>query len=66
MGGLTEKQQMAISLKYEYGFGLEEIAFRMGITRKTAYEHIQAASKKIEQTRSREKRRAHGSKRTSE
>lgn len=65
MGGLTEKQQMAISLKYEYGLGLEEIASRMGITRKTAYEHIQAASKKIEQTRSREKRRAHG-KRTSE
>jgi RNA polymerase sigma factor (sigma-70 family) len=64
--GLTEKQQMAISLKYEYELGLEEIASRMGTTRKTAYEHIQAASKKIEQTRSTEKRRAHGSKRTSE
>lgn len=66
MGGLTEKQQMAISLKYEYELGLEEIASRMGITRKTAYEHIKAASKKIEQTRSGEKRRAHGSKHPSE
>lgn len=62
MDGLTEKQQMAISLKYEYELGLEEIASRMGINRKTAYEHIQAASKKIEQTRSKQKRRAHGSK----
>ena len=66
MGGLTEKQQMSISLKYEYGLGLGEIASRMGITRKTAYEHLQAASKKIGQTRSREKRKAHGSKRASE
>lgn len=66
MDGLTEKQQMAISLKYEYELGLEEIASRMGITRKTAYEHIQAASKKIEQNRSGERRKARDSKRRSE
>jgi DNA-directed RNA polymerase specialized sigma24 family protein len=49
---LTEKQQMAASLKWEYGLGLAEIASRMRIDRKTAYEHIEAAERKIDQFRS--------------
>ena len=55
---LTEKQQLAFSLKYEYELGLTEIASRMAVDRKTAYEHIEAAERKIRQIRSGEKRKA--------
>ena len=55
MHGLTEKQQLALSLKLEYGLGLTEIAQRMEVDRKTAYEHIQAAVRNIDQVRSNEK-----------
>ena len=58
MDGLTEKQQLAFSLRLEYRLPLTEVASRMGIDRKTAYEHFLAASKKIDETRSNEKRRA--------
>lgn len=57
MDNLTEKQRMAFSLKNEYGLGLAEIAWRMDLDRKTAYEHIQAANRKIDQDQSREKRK---------
>jgi hypothetical protein len=57
MENLTEKQWMAFSLKNEFGLGLAEIAWRMELDRKTAYEHIQAANRKIDQDRSWEKRR---------
>jgi hypothetical protein len=61
MHSLTDKQEMAFSLKHEYGLGLTQIALRMGLDRKTAYEHIHAAAAKIDQIRSGEKRRArHG------
>jgi DNA-directed RNA polymerase specialized sigma24 family protein len=53
--GLTEKQQLAASLKWEYGLGLSEIASRMGISRKTTIEHIDAARRKIDQATSNEK-----------
>jgi len=53
--GLTERQELAFSLKWEYGLKLAEIASRMGIDRKTAYEHIEAAKKKMEETISNEK-----------
>jgi len=66
MDGLTEKQRLAFSLKFEYGLGLTEIASRMGINHKTADEHIKAAAKKIEQARSSEKRSTHRSKHTLE
>ena len=59
MDSLTEKQQLAFSLKFEYELGLAEIASRMGINHKTAYEHIEAARNKIDQARSNEKRKAH-------
>lgn len=62
MHNLTEKQQLAFSLKYEYGLGLAEIASRMGLDRKTAYEHIEAARRKIDQAHSSEKGRAHRAK----
>jgi Sigma-70, region 4 len=64
MHKLTDKQQLAFSLKYEYGLGLTEIASRMEVDRKTAYEHIEAAKRKIDQTRSSEKSKAHRSKNT--
>jgi DNA-binding CsgD family transcriptional regulator len=57
MHNLTEKQQLAFSLKYEYGLGLAEIASRMGLNHKTVYEHIKAAESKIEQVHSSEKRK---------
>ena len=63
---LTERQQEAFSLKYEYGLGLAEIASRMGLDRKTAYEHIKAANKKINQAYSAERRKAHHAKSTPE
>lgn len=55
---LTEKQQMAFSLKSEYGLKLAEVASRMGLDRKTAYEHIKAADKRINEAFSSERRKA--------
>ncbi len=66
MDNLTEKQRFAFSLKCEYGLGLAEIASRMGLDRKTAYEHIEAARRKIDQVRSSEKRKANRAKGTPE
>ncbi len=57
-GRVTEKQQLAFSLKFEYALGLAEIATRMGLDRKTAYEHIEAAKRKMDQARSNEKSKA--------
>ena len=66
MHNLTEKQRLAFSLKYEYGLGLAKIASRMRLDRKTAYEHIEAANRKINQARSSEKSKAHRAKNTDE
>ena len=55
--GLTEKQELAFSLKYEYQIGPTEIAARMGIDRKTLAEHLDAADRKIKQLHSSEKRK---------
>ena len=66
MHNLTEKQQLAFSLKYEYELGLAEIASRMELDRKTAYEHIEAAKRKIDQARSSEKGKGHRAKSTGE
>jgi len=60
--GLTGKQQLAFSLKYEYGRGLAEIASRMGLDRKTAYEHLKAADRKVKQAHSSERRQVHRAK----
>jgi len=62
--GLTERQELAFSLKYEYQVGPAEIAARMGIDRKTAHEHIEAADRKIKQLNSSEKRKANRAKNT--
>ena len=61
---LTDKQQLAFSLKWEYELGLTEIASRMGISRKTASEHIHAAKRKIDQGISNQKRRLTSTKNT--
>ncbi len=62
--GLTEKQELAFSLRYEYQVGPAEVAARMGIDRKTAHEHIEAANRKIKQLHSSEKRKANRAKST--
>jgi hypothetical protein len=64
--GMTDKQQLAFSLKYEYGLRLTEIASRMGIDRTTAREHLDAANRKLNQDRAFEKRRANRSKNNKE
>jgi hypothetical protein len=61
---LTDKQQLAFSLKWEYELGLTELASRMGISRKTASEHIHAAKRNIDRGISNEKRRLASSKNT--
>ena len=66
MDNLTEKQQLAFRLKFEYELGLTDIASRMGIDRKTADEHIKAAIKKVEQARSNEKSKVRRGKNTPE
>jgi DNA-binding CsgD family transcriptional regulator len=45
--GLTPRQRECYSLRKEYNLPLAEVAARLGIHRKTAYEHINAAEKKI-------------------
>jgi hypothetical protein len=62
--GLTGRQELAFSLKYEYQIGAAEIAARMGIDRKTAHEHIEAANRKIKQLHSNEKHKANRAKNT--
>jgi DNA-directed RNA polymerase specialized sigma24 family protein len=64
--GLTKKQELAFSLKYEYGVGPAELAARMGISRKTAHEHLEAADKKIKYVHSAEKRMTNRAKGTPE
>lgn len=54
--GLTEKQKLAFSLKYEYALPLSEVASRMGLDRKTVYEHLEAVERKLQQAYSNEKR----------
>jgi DNA-binding CsgD family transcriptional regulator len=60
--GMTERQQMAFSLKYEYELGPTEIASRMGLDRKTVNEHIEAANKKIKLNRASEIRKVNRAK----
>lgn len=66
MDGLTEKQRMALSLRLEYECRPAQIAVRMGISRKTAWEHLKAAQAKIDQLRSNDKHKAQRSQRGSE
>jgi DNA-directed RNA polymerase specialized sigma24 family protein len=66
MHNLTDKQRLAFSLRHEYQLGPTEIAWRMGIDRKTLSEHLDAANKKIEGDRSFERRRINRTKRSPE
>jgi DNA-binding CsgD family transcriptional regulator len=52
---LTERQRECASLKLEYGMTVTDIADRLGITRKTVDEHLEAAERKIEIARARER-----------
>jgi predicted DNA-binding protein YlxM (UPF0122 family) len=49
---LTERQRDCFSLRAEYARSFEEIAGRLGIKRQTAEEHYEAASKKMNDSRS--------------
>ena len=62
--GLTKKQELAFSLKYEYQVRPAEIAARMGIDRKTVTEHIEAANRRIKQLHSNERGKANRAKKT--
>jgi DNA-binding CsgD family transcriptional regulator len=53
---LTPKQYECASLKWEYEIPVTEIARRQHITRKTVDEHLAAAHKKMDTSRSSEKR----------
>lgn len=55
MDKLTKKQQLAFSLTYEYQLRPAEVASRMGVDRKTVYDHIQAVRRRIDQARLNEK-----------
>ena len=44
---LTDRQRQCFSLRKEYDLSLEEVAGRLRIDRKTAYEHIHDAEKKL-------------------
>jgi len=55
---LTERQRECISLKLEYGLGITAIAERLGISRKTVDEHIEAAERNLSAARDREKNSA--------
>lgn len=53
---LTDRQMECSSLYWEFGLSDAEIARRLGITRKTVYEHREAARRKINEARSRDSR----------
>ena len=55
---LTDRQRECISLKLEYGLGVTAIAERLGISRKTVDEHIEAAERNLSVARDREKNSA--------
>jgi DNA-binding CsgD family transcriptional regulator len=52
---LTDRQRECISLKFEYGLTVTEIAERLGLTRKTVDEHIEAANRKLRLTKIKDK-----------
>jgi len=52
---LTEKQRDVISLRLEHQLGISEIANRLELSRKTVYEHYEAAKRKLNYARSRQK-----------
>ncbi len=48
---LTNKQRAVFSMRFEYEIPVAEIARRLGLHRKTIYEHLAVANKKIDQQR---------------
>jgi DNA-binding CsgD family transcriptional regulator len=55
---LTERQRECLSLRLEYGLTVSQIAERLGITRKVVDEHIEAATRKLDNARVNDKVRA--------
>jgi DNA-binding CsgD family transcriptional regulator len=55
---LTDRQRECASLKLEYGLTVTGIADRLGITRKTVDEHLEAAERKIQMARAKDNARA--------
>lgn len=52
---LTEKQRKVASLILEHGLKIAEIASRLGLSRKTVYEHYHAAKRKLDIARSQQR-----------
>jgi RNA polymerase sigma factor (sigma-70 family) len=55
---LTDRQRECISLKHEYGLTVTQIAGRLGISRKTVDEHLEAAERRIQSARMVDRARA--------
>ena len=54
---LTDRQRECASLRHEYGFTVTAIADRLGVSRPTVDEHLEAAERKIELARAKDKAR---------
>jgi DNA-binding CsgD family transcriptional regulator len=63
---LTERQRECISLRLEYGLTVSAIAKKLGLTRKTVDEHLQAAQSKFQQETAKQRRDRNRAKRTPE
>lgn len=48
---LTQKQQDAVSLRFEYNLSKQQVAERMGIHRTTLDEHLRAAERRMRRRR---------------
>ena len=55
MDDMTGPQQVAYSLKHEYGLRVTEVASRMELDRSTVYEHLELAQRKVDQALSKQK-----------
>jgi predicted DNA-binding protein (UPF0251 family) len=53
---LTDRQYEVMSLKYEHGLSEADIARRLGVSRKTIYDHLMAADKRIQRSRNIERK----------
>jgi len=54
--GLTDKQRECVSLRFEYGLTVADIARRLNLHRKTVTEHLQAADSRMKQSGAKNKR----------
>jgi predicted DNA-binding protein YlxM (UPF0122 family) len=63
---LTDRQRECVSLRFEYELSVSAIAKKLGLTRKTVDEHLQAAQLKFQQDTAKQRRDRNRAKRTPE